>query len=88
MVFVLVQVLVDFFFTKSVAINKIWFNQFSAKGARISETRHCLTNALHQYILSDKLVYNGGGFSNFELSLLVPNSTYVTQVLRGLSYEI
>ena len=34
-----------------------------------------------------KLVYNGG-FSNFELPLLVQNSTYVTQILCRLSYKV
>ena len=29
-----------------------------------------------------------GGFSNFELSLLVWNATYVAQILCGLSYKI
>ena len=41
------------------------------------------TELIHQSLLSHKLVYNGG-FSNFELPLLVPNSTYVAQILCGL----
>ena len=34
-----------------------------------------------------KLVYNGE-FSNNELSLLVRNSTFVAQILCGLSYKV
>ena len=43
--------------------------------------------SIHQSLLRHKLVYNGG-FSNFELLLLVQNSTCVAQILHGLSYEV
>ena len=42
---------------------------------------------VHQSLLSHKLVYNGG-FSNFELTLLVRNSTYVAQILCAPSYKV
>ena len=45
------------------------------------------TLGIHQSLLRHKLMYNGG-YSNFELSLLVRNSTYVAQVLYGLSYKV
>ena len=41
---------------------------------------------MHQSLLSHKVVYNGG-FSNFELPLLVQNSIYVAQILCSLSYN-
>ena len=39
------------------------------------------------FILSHTLVYNGG-FSNFELPLLVRHSTHASQILCGLSYKV
>ena len=42
---------------------------------------------IHQSLLSHRLVYNGG-FSNFELPLLVRNSIYVTLILCGLGYKV
>ena len=43
--------------------------------------------SIHQSLPSHKLVYNGG-FSNFELPLLVRTSAYVAQILCGLSYKV
>ena len=45
------------------------------------------TSTIHQSLPRHKLVYNGG-FSNFELLLLVQNSIYVAQILHGLSYMV
>ena len=42
-----------------------------------------------QSLPGHKLVYiYNGGFSNFELPLLVPNSTNVAQILCDLSYKV
>ena len=46
-----------------------------------------LLQGIYQSLPSHKLVYNGG-FPNFELSLLVWNSTYVAEILCGLSYKV
>ena len=43
--------------------------------------------AIHQSLLSHKLLYNGG-FLNFELPLLVRNLTHVAQIFCGLSYKV
>ena len=42
---------------------------------------------IHQSLPSHKLVFYGG-FPNFELLLLVRNSTYVAQILCDLSYKL
>ena len=42
--------------------------------------------ATHQSLLSQELVHNGG-FSNFELLLLVRNATSLVQSLCGLIYK-
>ena len=42
---------------------------------------------IHQSLQSYKLVHNGG-FSNFELPLLVRKSKYLAQILCGLSYRV
>ena len=46
-------------------------------------TFQSMLSPIHQSLLSHKLVYNGG-FSDFELPLLVWNSTNVAQIFCGL----
>ena len=44
--------------------------------------------SIHQSLPSHKMLYNVSRFSNFELPLLVRNSTYVAHILCGLSYNV
>ena len=53
----------------------------------LAEKSFTIEGGIHQSSLSDKLVFNDG-FSNFELPLLVRNSTYVVPILCGHINEV
>ena len=50
-------------------------------------TNSCILNQIQQSLLSQKLVCHDG-LSNFELPLLVRNSTCTAKILCGLSYKV
>ena len=57
--------------------------QVNLYGVRISYVKL----SIHQCLLRHKLASNDG-FSNFKLLVLIQNSSYVVQILHGISYEV